>query len=438
MSAIAGRVLLMPQGVYDPLVTYSPLDYVSYGVSSYVCKKESLGNVPTNTEYWQILAKGLSSISPEALGIGYGVSADTGVGTAKTATLANYVITPNGLVAVTFADNVPANATLNINSQGAKPIYYRGAAIVANVIRGGDTVTFAYDGTNYNVLCIDGGAGHAIENSAGTELTQRDVMQFVDIKASDDSVNEKTKIEMIQEVTAAQLVNAGDGAYIVTDEDEVYLSAQEMEYDHTQSGLVAMNVQDAIDEVVEITDDLTDSNNEKADQILLAPVEPALVASQNYTSGQQFVYQGLLYKFTSNVSQGAEIVIGTNCALAEKITEQIDYLKERDVSNRFTSNQSNVFISAKLNNNNTVTVNLSAKGSFGNGAIIFYPDASVPVPSRFRDGFLGIGQIVNTESLPATYIKALANIDANGIFYILYEQAITANIVEFSVTYPLS
>ena len=332
MSASAGRVLLMPRGTYDPSETYVALDYVSYGVSSYVCKKESSGNAPTNTEYWQILAKGISSVAPELLGIGYGVSADTGVGTAKTATLTGYALTVNGLVAVTFADNVPANATLNINSQGAKPIYYRGAAVVANVIRGGDTVTFAYDGTNYNILCIDGGAGHAIENSAGTELTQRDVMQFVDLKASDDSTNEKTKIEMIQVVTAAQLANAGDGAYIVSDEDEVYMSAAEMGYDHTGSGLVAMNVQDAIDEVAGITDDLTTSVNEKADQTLLAPVEPALVASQNYVKDQQFVYQGLLYKLTAGVSQGDALVVGTNCELSPSVTEQIRALDRGSVS----------------------------------------------------------------------------------------------------------
>ena len=195
MSAVAGRVLLLFMGDYDSATTYKPMDVVLYGVNSYVCLLESTGNVPTNTTYWQTLAKGISNVSPEALGIGYGISQNTGA--SKTATLADYTLTINGIVAVTFADDVPANATLNINSQGAKPIYYRGSAIVANVIRGGDTVTFAYDGTHYDILCIDGGAGHEIENSAGTKLTQRDVMQVTDgLEAVDDSTNQKTKIKM--------------------------------------------------------------------------------------------------------------------------------------------------------------------------------------------------------------------------------------------------
>jgi len=195
MSASAGRVLLIFKGDYESATTYKPMDVVIYGVNSYVCILESTGNIPTNTTYWQTLAKGISNVSPEALGIGYGLSQNTGA--SKTATLADYTLTINGIVAVTFADDVPANATLNINSEGAKAIYYRGSALVANVIRGGDTVTFAYDGTRYNVLCIDGGAGHEIENSAGTKLTQRDVMQVTDgLEAVDDSTNQKTKIKM--------------------------------------------------------------------------------------------------------------------------------------------------------------------------------------------------------------------------------------------------
>ena len=194
MSAVAGRVLLLFMGDYDSATTYKPMDVVLYGVNSYVCLLESTGNVPTNTTYWQTLAKGISNVSPEALGIGYGISQNTGA--SKTATLADYTLTINGIVAVTFADDVPANATLNINSQGAKAIYYRGSALVANVIRGGDTVTFVYDGTHYDILCIDGGAGHEIENSAGTKLIQRDVLAFKGgLKATDDSTNQKTLID---------------------------------------------------------------------------------------------------------------------------------------------------------------------------------------------------------------------------------------------------
>jgi len=51
-------------------------------------------------------------------------------------------------------------------------------------------------------VCLDeeyepSSSGHVIENSAGTKLTQRDVMQVLDgLEAVDDSTNQKTKIKM--------------------------------------------------------------------------------------------------------------------------------------------------------------------------------------------------------------------------------------------------
>lgn len=54
----AGRVLIMPKGEYDATATYGMLDLVSYNGSSYVAKKSTTGNLPTNTTYWQLSAYG--------------------------------------------------------------------------------------------------------------------------------------------------------------------------------------------------------------------------------------------------------------------------------------------------------------------------------------------------------------------------------------------
>lgn len=58
MSAIAGRVLLIPKGNYDSATTYTMLDMVVYNGSSYICKQECTGVVPTNTTYWMLNASG--------------------------------------------------------------------------------------------------------------------------------------------------------------------------------------------------------------------------------------------------------------------------------------------------------------------------------------------------------------------------------------------
>lgn len=55
----AGRIGFLIKGDYKSTETYDFLDVVYYGNSSYVAKKETIGNIPQeNDEYWQILAKG--------------------------------------------------------------------------------------------------------------------------------------------------------------------------------------------------------------------------------------------------------------------------------------------------------------------------------------------------------------------------------------------
>ena len=51
-----GRVGLRLRGEYDSTVTYSKLDVVTYGGSSYAAKQTVTGVSPTNTTYWQMMA----------------------------------------------------------------------------------------------------------------------------------------------------------------------------------------------------------------------------------------------------------------------------------------------------------------------------------------------------------------------------------------------
>ena len=91
----------------------------------------------------------------ESLGNGYGTCATEAATTAKVVTLANYALQTGGQVSVKFTYAVPAEATMNINSRGAKSIFYKGAKIVAGVIKAGDIATFIYDGTQYQLIAID-------------------------------------------------------------------------------------------------------------------------------------------------------------------------------------------------------------------------------------------------------------------------------------------
>ena len=88
------------------------------------------------------------------LGHGYATCTTAAATTAKVATLSSYTLATGGIVAVKFTYDVPANATLNINSKGAKNIYHKGSKIAAGVINAGDTATFIYS-SQYHLISID-------------------------------------------------------------------------------------------------------------------------------------------------------------------------------------------------------------------------------------------------------------------------------------------
>ncbi len=96
-----------------------------------------------------------TTYSNASLGSGLAVQNNASASAAVTCTLGSYALTTGGHVGVRFLFDVPANATLNIRSRGAKAIYFKNAAITAGIIKAGDTALFVYDGTNYHLLGID-------------------------------------------------------------------------------------------------------------------------------------------------------------------------------------------------------------------------------------------------------------------------------------------
>ena len=106
---------------------------------------------------WVWLGAGIdnnTTYSNVSLGQGYATCTTAAETVAKVASLSSYSLTANGIVSVKFSNDVPANATLNINSKGAKAIYHRDAPITAGIIKAGDTATFIYN-TYYRLISID-------------------------------------------------------------------------------------------------------------------------------------------------------------------------------------------------------------------------------------------------------------------------------------------
>jgi hypothetical protein len=121
--------------------------------------------------------------SNASLGTGFAVQTNTASAAAVTANFASgtYALTENGVVGVCFTQDVPANATLNINDKGAKPIFYQGAAITAGIIKAGDTATFIHDGTNYNLIAIDRAAQEVVISETEPDPTDTSTKIWVQL-----------------------------------------------------------------------------------------------------------------------------------------------------------------------------------------------------------------------------------------------------------------
>lgn len=112
-----------------------------------------------------------------------------------------------------------------------------------------------------------GTGGHIIENNAGTDMTERTNLQFGGVYVSDDETNDRTKVNVTRNMSKDdfdQLTTAEKLGVIVTSNDPndyVPFSADMVEYDNTNSGMTATDVQDAIDELnSDITIDLSDTS----------------------------------------------------------------------------------------------------------------------------------------------------------------------------------
>lgn len=91
------------------------------------------------------------------IGLGFGVSSEAATVQARTATIASFILLKNMPVSIRFTNAINVgSATLNISSTGAKPLFIQGAALQAGLVKGGCTVTVIYDGTNWNIVGIEG------------------------------------------------------------------------------------------------------------------------------------------------------------------------------------------------------------------------------------------------------------------------------------------
>lgn len=125
-----------------------------YGNGANLYVNDASGNNTTITPA-NIQINGRTIFENTFWGFGYSGCTTAAATATKVVAMEGYLARPGGIVSIYFQYAVPANATLNINNQGAKQIRYRYSQITSGVIAGGDTATFIYDGSYYHLISLD-------------------------------------------------------------------------------------------------------------------------------------------------------------------------------------------------------------------------------------------------------------------------------------------
>ena len=133
---------------------------------------------------------------------------------AKVVSASGYSLTSGGCIRIKMTNaNTANNVTLNINSTGAKALYYDGAqASASNTWEAGEVLEVYYDGTQYQ--CASGGGG---KFATGEKVKDTSITDEVE-EGSDDLPTSNAVYEEYAKL-AGKIAYYKDGTYITTGSD---------------------------------------------------------------------------------------------------------------------------------------------------------------------------------------------------------------------------
>lgn len=188
---------------------------------------------------------------------------------------------------------------------------------------GDGTITIQKNGTTVDTFTTNQSAnktvnitvteGHTIWNRIKTALTSRAALWFADASVSDDSADGATKVEVVTELASENAFDAlatdgtADGVYCFPDSGAEYLTADNVGYDGTSSGLSALDVQDAIDAV----------------EGQIANSSDAYSTSKAYSVGNYCIYNDTLYKCITACT-AASWSVNSSCFVADTVVSAIN------------------------------------------------------------------------------------------------------------------
>ncbi|MBD5526835.1 MAG: hypothetical protein HDR02_00275 [Lachnospiraceae bacterium] len=102
----------------------------------------------------KIILKGIDYSAPVSTsGNDYSVCTTAADVSEKVVECKSFILIPGAKITVKFTvTNTTDNPTLNVNNTGAKPIYYKGSAIIPKYLAADCTYSFRYNGTQYDLV----------------------------------------------------------------------------------------------------------------------------------------------------------------------------------------------------------------------------------------------------------------------------------------------
>lgn len=149
--------------------------------------------------------------------IGYYECDTAGDTAAKAVTAAGYVLpATGGSVKIKMANrNTVANATLNINSTGAKPLYYNGQrAGVGNTWNTNEIIEVFYDGANYQAYNVAGSNGDGVFDISAYNLTDGKPTPYEDLEAALGPDGEHVPQSLHKGGMSVKFIQGNDSKYI--------------------------------------------------------------------------------------------------------------------------------------------------------------------------------------------------------------------------------
>ena len=130
------------------------------------------------------------SVDGSANRFNYGTCSTAAGTAAKTVACTGFTLATGSEITVKFTvTNTASSPTLNVNSTGAKAIYYNGAAITAGYLKANKTYTFRYNGTQYDLVGdIDTNTTYSL-SSFGVTATAAELNKLDGVTATATELN---------------------------------------------------------------------------------------------------------------------------------------------------------------------------------------------------------------------------------------------------------